>query len=58
MATLVVLIIASAIILAALCLGNAVAIHLRRHRIRRDADAAAARLNNRYQDALRQMRRH
>lgn len=57
MATLIVLIVSAAVILAALCIGNAVAMHLRRDRIRRDTDAATARLNSRYLDALRQMRR-
>lgn len=57
MATLVILIVWAAVILAALCLGNAVAVRLRHRRLRRDADAATARLNSRYLNALRQMRR-
>lgn len=57
MTTLVVLIVAAAVVLAALCLGNAVTVHLGRRRARRDADAAIMRLNRRYQDAVREMRR-
>lgn len=57
MATLVVLIVAAAVILAALCLGHAVTVYLGRSRARRDADAAVMRLNCRYQDAVREMRR-
>lgn len=57
MAILVVLIVAATVILATLCLGNALAAYLGRTRARRDADAAIARLNCRYQDAVREMRR-
>lgn len=57
MATLIVLIVAAAVLLAALCLGDAVAVLLERSRARRDADTAITRLNSRCQDAMREMRR-
>ncbi|GAB3275697.1 hypothetical protein GCM10027449_14700 [Sinomonas notoginsengisoli] len=57
MVTLELLIAAAAIILAALCLANALAIHIGRLRARRAADAAVDRLHDRYRDALRKMGR-
>ncbi|WP_369044665.1 hypothetical protein [Sinomonas sp. P10A9] len=57
MATLAALIVAAAVVLAVTCLGNAVAVHLGRLRARRDAETAVTRLNGRYQDAVREMRR-
>lgn len=57
MLTFLILIVASAAFLAALCLGNAVASHLGRRRTRYAADAASRRLHERYRDALREMRR-
>lgn len=57
MATLLILIVASAVLLAALCLGYAIAAHLGRRRARRAAVAAARRLHERYRDSLREMRR-
>lgn len=57
MSTLVILIVASAVVLAALCLSYGVAAHLGRRRARRAAVAAARRLQERYWDSLREMRR-
>ncbi|WP_138442998.1 hypothetical protein [Sinomonas susongensis] len=57
MATLVVLIVVSAVILAMLCLGNALAVQIRRLRARRDADEAIERLYDYYRDALREIHR-
>ncbi|QDG64004.1 hypothetical protein [Pseudarthrobacter sp. NIBRBAC000502771] len=57
MTTLLVLIVATTAVLAALSFGYAVAAYRHRLRSRRDADAAVTRLRSRYQDAVREMRR-
>lgn len=54
--TLLVLIVATTVVLAALSFGHAVAVYRHRLRSRRDANAAVTRIRSRYQDAVREIR--